>query len=41
MEVIFGMPFLTLSKVKVDFAKKKLTRKAYTIIEALPITKKV
>ena len=41
MEVVLGMPFLALSKVKVDFAERELTWKAYTIAEALPTTKRV
>ena len=41
VEVILGMHFLALSMVKVDFAEKKLTWKAYTIAEALPTTKRV
>ena len=41
MEAVFRMPFLTLSKVGVDFTKKKLTWKTYTIAKALPITKRI
>lgn len=41
VEVIFGMPFLTFSKVEINFAKKILTWKTYTITKALPTTKKV
>ena len=41
MEVVFKMPFLTFSKVKVDFVKRKLTWKAYTIAKVLLTTKKV
>ena len=41
MEVVFGIPFLTFSKVKVDFINIELIWKAYTITEALFITKKV
>lgn len=41
MEVIFGMLFLTLSKIEIDFAEKKLSWKAYTITKALLITKRV
>ena len=41
VEVVLGMPFLALSKVKVDFAERELTWKAYTIAEALPTTKRV
>lgn len=35
------MPFLTFSKVEIDFAKKKLIWKAYTTAEALATIKKV
>ena len=41
MEVNFGIPFLTISKVEVDFVEKKLTWKDYTITKALPTTKRV
>ena len=41
MEVVFEMPFLTFNKVGVDFAKKELTWKTYTIVEVLPTTKEV
>ena len=41
MEVVFRIPFLTLSKFKVDFVKKELTWKAYIIAKALPTTKRV
>lgn len=41
LEIIFEMPFLTLSKVEVDFAEKKFTQKGYTTIEALPTIKRV
>ena len=40
MEVFFGILFLTFSKVKVDFVKKELTWKAYTIAKALTIIKR-
>lgn len=41
MEIIFGILFSTLSKVKIDFADKELIWKTYTIAKALPIIKKV
>ena len=41
MEVVFEMFFLTLNKVKVDFIERKLTWKAYTIVETLSTTKKI
>ena len=41
MEIIFGIPFLTFSKVEVDFIERESTYKAYTIAETLPTTKKI
>ena len=41
MEVVFEMPFLTLSKVKVGFVERELTWKIYTIAETLPMIKKI
>ena len=41
MEVVLGIFFLSFSKVKVNFAERELTWKAYTIAEALHTTKKV
>lgn len=41
MEVILGMPFLKLSNADVKFLAGKLTWRTYTIIEALPIAKRV
>lgn len=41
IQVIFEMLFLIFNKVKVNFAKKKLTKKAYIIAEILLIIKKV
>ena len=41
MEVVLGMPFLTLSNANVQFAEKKLTWKTYTTKEALPTTRRV
>lgn len=35
------MPFLTVSKVKVDLAEKRLIWKVYTTAEALSTTKRV
>ena len=40
-DVVLGMPFLTLSNVDIDFLKKKLRWRLYTIEEALPTTKRV
>ena len=39
--MVFGMPFLTLSIADVDFPKKELWWKFYTIEEAFPIIKRV
>lgn len=41
VEVVFGMPFLTLSKVEVDFAQKEFTWRTYTAAEAMPTTKRI
>ena len=41
VEVVLGMVFLALSKVKVDFAERELTWKAYTIAKVLLTTKRV
>ena len=41
VKVVLGMPFLALSKVELDFIKKELTWKAYTIANALPTIKRV
>lgn len=41
MEVIFGMTFLIVSKVEVDFAKKQFIQKTYISAEALPTIKRV
>ena len=41
VKVVLGMSFLTLRKVEVDFAERKLTWKAYTITKGLSTTKKV
>ena len=41
MEVVLGMPFLTLSNADIQFAEKKLTWRSYTAAEALPTTKRV
>ena len=40
-EVVFGMPFLTLSGVDVDFLGCELRWKTYTTEEALPTTRRV
>ena len=39
MKVVLGMPFLTFSNVDIQFAKKELTWRSYTVAEALPTTK--
>ena len=41
MKVVLGMFFLTFSNANIQFAKKKLTWRTYTIKEALPITRQV
>ena len=40
-DVVFGMLFFTLSGVDVDFPKRELRWRSYTIEEALPTTKRV
>ena len=40
-DVVFGMPFFTLSDADVDFPKKKLWWRSYTIEKALLTTKRV
>ena len=40
-DVVLGMSFLTLSSVDIDFPKKELRWRLYTIEETLPITKRV
>ena len=40
-DVVLGMLFLTLNSVDIDFPKKKLQWRLYTIKEALPTTKRV
>ena len=41
MEVVLGMPFLSLSNADVQFAEKKLTWRTYTTKKALPTTRRV
>ena len=41
MEVILGMPFLTLSNADIQFIEKELIWRFYTTAEALPTTKQV
>ena len=40
-KIVFGIPFLTLSSVDVDFLDQKLRWRIYTIEEALPTTKRI
>ena len=40
-EVVFGMPFLTLSSADVDFSSRDLRWRIYTTNEALPTTKRI
>ena len=37
--MVLGMPFLNLSNANIQFAKKELTWRSYTVAEALPTTK--
>ena len=41
IEVVLGMPFLTLSNTNIQFAQKELTWRSYTAAEALLTTKRV
>ena len=41
MEMILGMPFLTLSNANVQFVEKKLIWTSYTTTEVLSITKQI
>ena len=41
IEVVLGMPFLTLSNADIKFAQKELTWRSYTTTKALPTTKRV
>ncbi len=41
MEVMSGMPFLTLSNADFQFGAEKLTWRSYTIVKALLITSRV
>ncbi len=42
MEVVLGMPFLSLSNANVEFAElEKLTWRTYTAAEAIPTTRRV
>ena len=40
-EVVFGMPFLTLSNADVDFSSRDLRWRTYTTEEALPTTRRI
>ena len=41
MEVVLGMPFLTLSNADIQCKEKELTWKTYTTAEALLTTKRI
>ena len=41
LEVVLGMPFLTLSNANVLFSEQELTWKSYTVDKALPTTQQV
>ena len=41
MEVVLGMPFLTLSNADIQFAEKELIWRSYIAAEALPTIKRI
>ena len=41
MEVVLGILFLTLSNANIGFLDKKLPWRTYSIVKALPTTKRV
>ena len=41
LDIVFGMPFFILSDADIDFQKRELCWKFYTIEEALSTTKRV
>ena len=41
LEVVLGIPFLTLSKADIRFAERELVWRTYTAAEALPTTRKM
>lgn len=41
MDVVLGMPFLTLSNTDIQFGVEKLTWRSYTTTEALPTDRRV
>lgn len=41
MEVVLGMPFLTLSNADIRFAERELVWRSYTAEKALPTTRRV
>ncbi len=42
MEMVLGMPFLSLNNINVKFAElRKFIRRSYTAIEAVPTTSRV
>ena len=41
VEMVLGMPFLTLSNADIQFLEKELTWRSYTTAKALPTTKRV
>ena len=41
IEVVLGIPFLTLSNADIQFAEKELTWRTYTTEDALPTTRRV
>ena len=41
IEMVLGMPFLTLTNADIQFAEKELTWRSYTAKKALPTTQRV
>ena len=41
MNIVLGIPFLTLSNIDIRFAERELTWKIYTAVDTLPTTKRV
>lgn len=41
MEVVLGIPFLSLSNADIDFNAKDLTWRSYTTVEALPTISRI
>ena len=41
IEVVLGMPFLTLNKVEITFAEQEQNWRTYSLDKTLPTTKRV